>query len=296
MCCNSVVNNCLALGPPAFQQNATFGCSKILPIIAASKFMVIKFEKYQGAGNDFVMIDDRGERFDIHNEKLVHLLCDRHFGIGSDGLILLRHHAEYDFEMIYFNSDGKRGSMCGNGGRCAADFARKLDMIGTEATFLASDGPHRVFLEKQGPVLGMRDVKSIETIGADYFMDTGSPHYVIIGDDPAKADLLFEAKKIRYNDRFRENGTNVNLVSWDGTVHIRTYERGVENETLACGTGVTAAALAVHHAGLTSKEAVKVQAKGGLLEVRFNKKAEGQYSDIWLAGPVAFVFNGEVEV
>ena len=204
------------------------------------------FHKYQGAGNDFVLIDQRDQpRIDRRNQPLIARLCDRRFGIGGDGLMLLANHPDYDFEMIYFNADGRPGSMCGNGGRCMVAFAKKLGLFAEETHFLAVDGPHRARLPRPGWVeLHMNDVEAVEMTPDYFYLDTGSPHYVQFVPDLDQVDVVRQGRAIRYNDRFRERGTNVNFVErrTDG-LGIATYERGVEDETLACGTGVTAAAL-----------------------------------------------------
>lgn len=262
--------------------------------------MMIPFTKYQGAGNDFILLDERDTYWlDETDPHLIAQWCDRRFGIGADGLMLLRNRIGYDFEMVYFNADGRPGSMCGNGGRCMVDFARHLGIIAQKAYFLAVDGPHRAQLTRPGWVeLQMGDVNHIEE-GADYyFLDTGSPHYVRFVRDLSGIDVVGAGRAIRYNDRFREKGTNVNFVeTQDQCLVIATYERGVEDETLACGTGITAAALAhslmKNGAGATVQRSVRVQAKGGVLEVRFRQMGK-RFTDIWLCGPAQRVFEGFV--
>ncbi|MBN1819809.1 MAG: diaminopimelate epimerase [Prolixibacteraceae bacterium] len=259
--------------------------------------MKIYFSKYQGAGNDFVIIDNRNKKFDGNNVSLIKFLCDRRFGIGGDGLMLLQEHNKFDFEMRYFNSDGPEASMCGNGGRCIVAFAKKLGIIDQETTFMAVDGLHEAVIEKDGQVnLKMIDVPYFEKISDDYFLNTGSPHFVTFSDSLNDLDVYNEGRKIRYNDRFKKEGTNVNFTQLkDGKLTVYTYERGVENETLACGTGITAAALSA--AIKTGKEKGKfdVKAKGGDLSVAF-EKAGGGFKNIWLKGPATFVFEGEIEV
>lgn len=254
---------------------------------------MIDFVKYHGAGNDFILIDDREEQFDTDNVSLIHQMCDRHFGIGADGLMLLRHHTDHDFEMIYFNSDGNWSSMCGNGGRCITSFAFDLGMIGSECAFMAVDGLHHArVLGEGGVALQMNDVTTIESLedGA-YFLDTGSPHYVIWRDDLESIDLINEARAVRYADRWAKEGVNVNFICPSNKgISIRTYERGVEDETLACGTGVTAAAIVAHHSrGLSSP--MPVSAVGGALSVSFEVEQD-KYVNVWKTGPTAKVFEG----
>lgn len=257
--------------------------------------MDFEFYKYQGAGNDFVIIDDRAANFDEKDHDLIAKICHRRFGIGADGLMLLREHDDYDFEMIYFNADGKEGSMCGNGGRCIAAFAHYLEIFNQSTQFIAVDGPHEAYLipERDWVSLKMIPVRSIED-GDDFvFMDTGSPHYVRnVVTGLKDYNVVEEGRKVRYSDRFKAEGTNVNFVEMQGDqLQIRTYERGVEDETYACGTGVTAAVLAMHHKKILSKTYCPVQALGGKLAVAFDKSENG-YENIWLQGPADFVFKG----
>lgn len=256
--------------------------------------MGFHFYKYHGAGNDFVILDNRGLTFDADNISLVAGMCDRRFGIGGDGLMLLQDRLGYDFEMRYFNSDGREASMCGNGGRCIVAFARKLGIIGDRTTFLAVDGVHEAFLEDDGDIsLRMGDVTRVESDGDEYYLNTGSPHFVRFVETLKGIDVVAEGRAVRYSDRFRKEGTNVNFVTMDEThLTVYTYERGVEDETLACGTGITASALAAAlKRGLTEGR-FSVTAKGGKLAVAFEKRGEG-FTNIWLRGPVAFVFEGD---
>lgn len=255
--------------------------------------MQTTFYKYHGAGNDFVIVDNRDLQFPADNITYIEWLCDRRFGIGADGLMLLQNHPEYDFEMRYFNSDGREASMCGNGGRCIVSFAQKLGVIGTQTEFLAVDGPHEAVIESDGDIsLKMSDVQDVQITGGDYFLDTGSPHFVRFVEDLDKVDVFADGRAIRYSDRFREKGTNVNFVRQEGRhLTVYTYERGVEAETLACGTGITASALsAAHLSGIPSGK-FTVKAKGGDLSVSFEQSAGG-FRNIWLKGPAAFVFQG----
>jgi diaminopimelate epimerase len=257
--------------------------------------MRIPFHKYQGTGNDFVMIDNRDGLFDKSNLDAVQQLCDRRFGIGADGVILVENHPDCDFEMIYYNSDGSQ-SFCGNGSRCTVAFCKSLGIIETHTTFLAIDGMHEATIEGDIVSLKMGNVSEVEAGDDYYFIDTGSPHYIMYTDNVADADVVAEGQKIRYNERFKAEGTNVNLVQKNGTgVIVRTYERGVEDETLSCGTGVTAVALSAAVKGLAENEcAIKVQ--GGQLKVKFNRTGEQSFDNIWLIGPGTFVYKGEVDV
>jgi len=254
------------------------------------------FHKYQGTGNDFVMIDQRDQQYltIADTDKVAHL-CDRRFGVGADGLILLQLKEGYDFEMIYFNADGNLGSMCGNGGRCIVAFAKYLDHIQDQCHFLAYDGPHDARMKGTDWVeLKMQDVQQIQKGEGHYILDTGSPHFVTFVEDVDDINVAQQGAQIRYSNRFKEKGINVNFVerSEKGLI-VATYERGVEDETLSCGTGVTAAALA--HAQQYASEAnqIGIQAKGGNLEVKY-EMAEDGFRDIWLCGPAVRVFSGEV--
>ena len=254
--------------------------------------MAINFYKYQGTGNDFVMVDNRKLTFPAEDEALVKHLCDRRMGVGADGLILLQDHPDYDFQMVYYNADGRLGSMCGNGARCTVRFARNLGVIEDVAHFLAADGEHQASVERELINLKMNDVAAVEKIGEDHYLNTGSPHYVRFVDDLENLDVYAEGKAIRYNDRFKEVGTNVNFVQRlsENEIFVRTYERGVEDETLSCGTGVTACALVASIAGFQSP--VKVKTLGGNLEVAFEREADGAFGDIYLIGPAKQVFTG----
>jgi len=258
--------------------------------------MTIVFNKYQGAGNDFIIIDNRKSNFNPHNSELIKKLCDRRFGIGADGLILISEISQYDFEMKYFNSDGFEGSMCGNGGRCSADFAIRAGIAGNKLTFRAIDGLHKAISQEGIIRLQMNDVKESRVVNGSYFINTGSPHYVIIREDINKIDVNAEGAKFRWSKDFSPGGTNVNFVQLDITgIYVRTFERGVEEETLSCGTGVTASAIASVLTGHFDTGNVSVKTKGGNLSVSF--KVSGQtVSDVWLSGPATFVFAGEINV
>jgi len=255
--------------------------------------MKIKFHKYEGAGNDFIIIDNRNRQFDTTNYKLIERLCNRKKGIGANGLILLQLVEGYDFEMVYFNADGHVGSMCGNGGRCIVDFAKQLNIFDEDCHFLACDGAHQASWNESLVSLMMQDVKSIEK-GSDFlFLDTGSPHYVKFVDNLMDLDVKAEGRKIRFNDRFKAEGTNVNFVEIKGDgLYLRTYERGVEDETLACGTGVVASVLSAFELSYIELKEVNVKAVGGNLKVCFEKNH--YYTAINLIGSYRCVFKGEI--
>lgn len=255
--------------------------------------MTLPFYKYQGTGNDFVLVDDRSETFPATDQAWVERLCHRRFGIGADGLILLRTDAELDFAMVYFNADGAEGSMCGNGGRCIVRFAHDLGLIDAQTRFRAVDGEHAATVSAGEVSLRMADVAGLQTRGGLTFVDTGSPHVVCFADDLESLDVVAEGRAIRYADAFRPGGTNVNYVQGqpDGTLFVRTYERGVEDETYSCGTGVTAAALAAHRQlGVVSP--VGIRTLGGPLRVSFRAQPGGSFADVYLTGPAERVFAG----
>jgi diaminopimelate epimerase len=257
--------------------------------------MIFKFHKYQGTGNDFIMIDHRQAFFPSKNRELIAHLCHRRFGIGADGLILLENCEGYDFRMVYFNADGSEGSMCGNGGRCTVKFAHALGLFDTHTKFMAVDGEHEAFIADHAIHLKMISVNEIEK-QADYcFLNTGSPHFVQFVKDLQAFAVVEEGRKIRYNHRFAQVGTNVNFVEQlaDNQLFVRTYERGVEDETYSCGTGVTACALVSSEYGFTSP--VKIKTLGGELQVSFSKVGN-QFHTIYLAGPAEKVFEGEYTI
>jgi len=254
--------------------------------------MPIEFYKYQGTGNDFILIDNRRLYFPKNNTKLVAQMCDRKFGIGADGLILLESHPTANFTMVYYNSDGNLSSMCGNGGRCITHFAKHLGIIDSMATFEAVDGMHEATIEDGIVALRMNDVDSVEIHNDYLFLNTGSPHHVTSVDDVDGFDVFGKGRTIR-NDLYGREGANVNFVSGisPSEFAVRTYERGVEDETLSCGTGVTAVALAMYESGRTTSEEIKLKTPGGNLKVSFRKKEKG-YTDIYLIGPAEQVFKG----
>lgn len=253
--------------------------------------MPLSFYKYQGTGNDFVMVDNRKMIFPASDEQMIKHLCDRRTGIGADGLILLQDHDEYDFEMVYFNADGRLGSMCGNGARCTVRFAKQLGVIEDVAYFLAADGEHQATIEREEIQLKMGDVTGVERIGEDFYLNTGSPHYVRFVDNVRDLDVYAEGRAVRYNDRFEAKGTNVNFVERlsEDTIYVRTYERGVEDETLSCGTGVTACALVAGMRGMESP--VRVKTPGGNLQVSFEQHGDN-FRYVYLTGPARLVFTG----
>lgn len=257
--------------------------------------MKLHFYKYQGAGNDFIMVDNRDLSFPKTNTQLINNLCNRRFGIGADGLILLEPSENEDFTMVYFNSDGNEGSMCGNGGRCIVAFAKQLNIIKNETTFNAIDGLHYATIENGIVSLKMIDVTEIEVSDKHAFLNTGSPHHICFSDNINNINVKEIGAKIRYGAPYFESGTNVNFVEKiaTDTFKVRTYERGVEDETLACGTGVTAVAIAAHNLNKTDTNAIKVEVLGGNLEVSF-QKLKTNTPMYFLKGPAQFVFEGNI--
>lgn len=266
--------------------------------------MNINFTKYQGTGNDFVLLDNR---MGLFSNVPVKKLCDRRFGIGADGLMLLENAEGFDFKMVYYNSDGNISTMCGNGGRCIVAFARKLGLLTEKASFIAIDGKHEAMISFESGVeivnLGMNNVNEIEQYDNDFILNTGSPHFVRFLKENEKIEtypVFEEGRKIRQSPRFENEGINVNFVkeTLEG-IKVRTYERGVEDETLSCGTGVTACAIASYHKNkkldLSDKIEIPVNTPGGNLKVSF-KTNGNNYDDVILSGPAAFVFSGEIEV
>ncbi|MBS4042482.1 MAG: diaminopimelate epimerase [Chitinophagaceae bacterium] len=259
--------------------------------------MTYQFYKYQGTGNDFIILDNRQKNI-VLTEQQVNFLCDRKFGIGADGLMLLQEKVGYDFEMVYYNSDGKLGSMCGNGSRCLTQFAYDRGIKKDHYTFIASDGDHESKFSNNGWVrVKMIDVNEIQQHQEDFVLNTGSPHYIKIVKNLDDFDVYTEGKKVRYSEPFHKNGINVNFIEHleVGTIKVRTYERGVENETLSCGTGVTASAIVcfINKSGFNN---IQVQTLGGRLAVEYNKTGISTFDNIWLCGPATFVFSGEIHL
>ncbi len=258
--------------------------------------MNIAFTKYQGTGNDFIIIDNRELKFSRSDNAVVAKLCDRRFGIGADGLMLLQKKTGYDFEMVYYNSDGNESSMCGNGGRCIVEYARTLGLVKDKANFLATDGEHEALVKPSYISLKMNNVSKVEMNAAFSYLNTGSPHYVAFVNDVTNYKVFEEGRRIRNSDRFAEKGTNVNFIEKElNELFVRTYERGVEDETYSCGTGVTAAALVASLKNVsTGLDYCDVKTLGGNLKVMFKKHTDNSFTDIWLEGPATFVYKGEV--
>lgn len=265
--------------------------------------MKFEFYKYQGTGNDFVIIDNRASikkdnaRFDKKNLDYITRICDRRYGVGGDGLILIEDHPDLDFEMIYYNSDGSQ-SFCGNGSRCAVSFAKSLGLInGNKTNFLSTDGPHIAeILGNEHIRLKMNDVSDVEEATDHCYLNTGSPHYVMFVEDVDKVDVEELGSAVRNNQRFKKAGTNVNFVEMTSSyIKIRTYERGVEGETLSCGTGVTASALCASRKESKLRDHIRVKTPGGMLGVSFKTDNQG-FNEIWLEGPAKLVFKGVVEL
>ncbi len=266
--------------------------------------MKIRFFKFHGNGNDFILLDNSSNNYKLSASQ-IQKLCDRRLGIGADGLILLNGSDIVDFEMSYYNSDGEKSSMCGNGGRCISAFAEYKGLINEKTTFNAFDGEHKAVVsvdenskDTWNVNLQLSSVSKIEKNSEYYFLDTGSPHYVQFVDNIDEINVVREGRKIRYSNKFGPNGTNVNFVSISNNrIYVRTYERGVEDETLSCGTGVTASALASFCE--SGNKAVNVNTKGGLFKVDFKHKlVDGTdiFNDIWLYGPAVLVYSGNIEL
>lgn len=259
--------------------------------------MPLKFAKYQGTGNDFILFDNRDGRIAHDDTQWVQQICDRRFGIGADGVMLLEELAGYDFKMVYYNSDGNISSMCGNGGRCMVAFAERLGIVRNQYRFMAVDGEHIAFRKGDQIHLQMLQVTTVEQAADHCVLNTGSPHYVTFTHDIMDVDIRKEGAAIRYSERFAPGGINVNfLEEHDGMHLIRTYERGVEDETLSCGTGVTASALvlAIQLQLPLGKHTLTLQTMGGKLQVAFNRTGATTFDDIWLIGPGTFVFEGDI--
>ena len=260
--------------------------------------MKLEFHKYHGTGNDFIIIDNRKLKLKLNTVQIAHL-CHRRFGIGADGLMLLQNKKGYDFEMVYFNSDGNESSLCGNGSRCITAFAKSIGVIKKEkAKFLATDGEHEAIIKKNVVSLHTNDVATIEVHPDYYYLNTGSPHYVKFTNGVKSANIISEGRGIRYSNRFKKKGVNVNFAEKNGKgIFVRTYERGVEGETLSCGTGVTASALASSIHGIsTAENYCKISTLGGELLVHFHRGKGTSFTDIWLEGTATFVYKGEINL
>ncbi|MFN8206318.1 MAG: diaminopimelate epimerase [Bacteroidales bacterium] len=257
--------------------------------------MTVHFYKYQGTGNDFIILDNRENSLHLTDETVAKL-CHRRFGIGADGLMLLGRDHHYDFSMKYYNSDGREGSMCGNGGRCMVSFANSLGLIGKKTRFMAVDGVHEAEVTAEEYVkLRMSDVDGIRAEQDHYFLNTGSPHAVLFVEDVNSLKIVERGREIRYSNAFQPGGTNVNFVQVldRNTLYVRTYERGVEDETLSCGTGVTASSLAASLKLNADNSSFNIRTLGGNLVVSFTKLPEGRFNGITLEGPAKRVFEGE---
>ena len=258
--------------------------------------MKILFNKYEGAGNDFIIVRNVPRQIDPSDRKLSQSLCDRRFGIGSDGLILIEDCDGYDFRMIFINPDGSRGSMCGNGARCASHYVMSHITGFRDLEFMADDGPHKARnLGDDQIEISITDVHGMKKTGDGIAINTGVPHLVVFTDDTDNIDVVSEGRRLRYSQLYAPDGVNVNFVQTDrDSIKVRTYERGVEGETLACGTGVTASVIAAAMTGKIVTNNPVVKARGGTLSVSYTLTSDGA-SDILLRGPATFVFSGEIE-
>lgn len=260
--------------------------------------MKLEFYKYQGTGNDFVIVDNRTGQYNGITQKQVKQICDRRFGIGADGFMMLSTKAGYDFEMIYFNADGNESSMCGNGGRCLTMFAYDMGINKSLYKFIATDGEHLAEIDMAKEVrLKMKDVAEVDEHPSYAILNTGSPHFVKFATNVKEVDVVESGREIRNSKEFKAEGINVNFVEGvdEDTIFVRTYERGVEDETYSCGTGVTACALVSAH-NAKGFNRVEVQTPGGRLSVEFEKMDEEHFENIWLCGPATFVFKGQIEI
>lgn len=257
--------------------------------------MIVEFSKYQGAGNDFIIVDCRKNELAL-SEKNIAFLCHRRFGIGADGLMTIHNSDVADFDMKYYNSDGKEASMCGNGGRCIALFAVKNNIATKKMIFSAIDGLHSAIVTDNEVNLAMSDVNKIIELQDGYFLNTGSPHFVKIVEDIEKVDVYTEGKALADDKRFAPLRTNVNFIEISkDKIKVATYERGVEDETLACGTGTVASAIVLYKYHYTKKMPVIMHAKGGVLKVSF-VVSDNRFTDIILSGPAEIVFKGIIDI
>ncbi len=259
--------------------------------------MEVAFTKYHGTGNDFIIIDDRkGSIKKKLSRAKIKALCTRRFGIGADGLILLGSSKKEDFSMTYYNADGGVSSMCGNGGRCLVHFAYELNVFKENCSFMAIDGLHEAYVKNDLVHLKMSDTLLPEKVRKDYFLNTGSPHYVQFVEMVDGIDVFKKGQKIRYSTKYAEEGVNVNFVQLDKKgLKVATYERGVEDETYSCGTGVVASALISHYAQKLTSKSISISTKGGRLKVKFKALAD-RYNEIWLIGPAKVVNTGMIRL
>jgi len=275
------------------------GC-EVLTFFNGKQGVIVHFSKYHGTGNDFIMIDGRSQETSHFSTKLIRKLCDRRFGVGGDGLILLEKTDRADFKMRYFNADGNEGSMCGNGGRCIFAFAFHLGIIGSEASFEGIDGMHSANLLPDGEIrVKLKDVHGIKLEEDGYLIDTGSPHFVKFVKELDQLDVASVGKEIRHQARFGKGGVNVNFVemgSGSEAIYVRTFERGVEAETFSCGTGVTASAICAYYQNKTDNITYPVQTRGGRLNVSFRPHNYKHFTDVYLTGPAVPVFKGSIEI
>lgn len=260
--------------------------------------MKIDFDKYEGTGNDFIVVDGfRFKDFEL-NDSLINRLCNRKFGIGADGIIIIKKHDDFDFYLDYYNADGSQ-SFCGNGSRCGAQFAYHQGIISKKHTkFNAIDGIHEAYIEEDSVKLKMVDVSRFSLEKNQFIIDTGSPHILIESNDLSTENTLRIGKEMRYSERFKKDGINVNLFERKkpNQALISTYERGVENETLSCGTGATACAIALNLLDPTINRA-EIHSKGGVLEVSFDYDTNHNiYREVYLKGSVNLVFHGTIQI
>jgi len=262
--------------------------------------MLVHFSKYHGTGNDFVMIDGRELDTSLFDTRVIRRLCDRRFGIGGDGLIILEKSKQSSFTMRYFNADGREGTMCGNGGRCITAFAHSLGLDGNPCTFEGIDGTHEASILSNGEIrLKLADVEGIETLEDGYLLNTGSPHFVKFVSELNQIDMEHEGAKIRRQERFGKGGVNVNFVEMGPTsdeITVRTFERGVEGETWSCGTGVTAAAITACFHSESDKSSYQAKTRGGELSVTFKYQGDKRFTEIYLSGPALHVYDGSIDI
>ena len=262
--------------------------------------MLVHFSKYHGTGNDFVMIDGRDQDTSLFHTGLINRLCDRRFGVGGDGLIILKESSRFDFTMRYFNADGREGTMCGNGGRCITAFAHRLGIAGLKSTFEGVDGSHSASILTNGEVrLKLVDVTGISWMEDGYLLDTGSLHFVKLVKNLEKIAVESEGAEIRQQNRFSKDGVNVNFMepeSGSGKIAVRTFERGVEGETWSCGTGVAAAAISAYFHFKSDIFSYQVKTRGGQLNVSFKAQDHQHFTDIYLTGPTSHVYDGTIDI